>query len=237
MNISISDLQKQYGDKIVLDIPSLEIAPGQLLGIVGNNGAGKTTMLRLILDLIKADRGNVSLQGEMVTQTTRWKKQTGSFLDEGFLIGFLTPDEYFHFTAGTYGLSTEETSERLKEYQRFMSDEITGTSKYIRQLSTGNKQKTGIVAAMIPNPDLLILDEPFNYLDPSSQIVIKNLLKSKNQELQNTMLISSHNINHLTDICTRVILLEQGKLILDRVNEKTGDMAMVEDYFSGRASE
>ena len=235
MNISIRDLQKQYGDKTALNIPSLEIQTGELLGIVGNNGAGKTTLLRLILDLIKANKGYIQLQNEQVNQSTNWKKATGSFLDEGFLVGFLTPDEYLRFTADTYNLASDEFLQRLEEYKRFMSDEITGTKKYIRQLSTGNKQKTGIVAAMLPDPDLLILDEPFNFLDPSSQIIIKNLLKSKNQALNNTMLISSHNINHLADICTRVILLEKGEIIIDQVNGSPADMEKIDSYFSGRA--
>jgi ABC-2 type transport system ATP-binding protein len=159
-----------------------------------------------------------------------WKNYTGSFLDEGFLIGFLTPEEYFLFNASTYGLSETQAKEKLEEYKPFLQNEILNTEKYIRQLSTGNKQKTGIVGAMLSDPQLLILDEPFNFLDPSSQIIIRNLLQKKNREQQSTVLISSHNINHLAEICTRIILLENGKIIND-VKSSSG-FSLIEAYFA-----
>ncbi|TVQ16858.1 MAG: ABC transporter ATP-binding protein [Bacteroidetes bacterium] len=235
MHIRIDQLTKEYNGNLALDIPTLEINPGELVGIVGNNGAGKTTLLRLMLDLIGATQGHAEIDGENVSKSDGWKKQTGSFLDEGFLIGFLTPEEYFRFNAETYGLSPEETDQRLQEYSRFMSDEIMETGKYIRQLSTGNKQKVGIIAAMMVNPPLLLLDEPFNFLDPSSQILIKNLLREKNRQTGNTMLVSSHNINHLADICTRVILLEKGVIIKDIINTEERKMEEIDAYFSSRA--
>ncbi|MFW5706651.1 MAG: ABC transporter ATP-binding protein [Bacteroidota bacterium] len=235
MQIKITDLQKSYSGNIVLDIPSLEIKSGELVGIVGNNGAGKTTLLRLILDLIKADRGYAELDQRKVNEDDSWKKHTGSFLDEGFLIGFLTPEEYLQFNAGTYGLNPDEVSARLKLFRNFMNDEVIGTGKYIRQLSTGNKQKTGIIAAMLVDPSLLILDEPFNFLDPTSQIAIRNLLRQKNESTGNTMLISSHNINHLADICTRVILLEKGVIIKDIYKKDQARLEEIEEYFSSRA--
>ncbi len=235
MHIRIEQLTKEYNGNVALNIPSLEIQKGELVGIVGNNGAGKTTLLRLMLDLIKATSGFIEIDGEKVNEHQNWKKRTGSFLDEGFLIGFLTPEEYFRFNAETYGLSPEETEKMLGEYTRFMSDEIIETGKYIRQLSTGNKQKVGIIAAMMVNPPLLLLDEPFNFLDPSSQIIIKNLLRDKNRQFGSTMLVSSHNINHLADICSRVILLEKGVVIKDINTSEEGKMQEIESYFSSRA--
>lgn len=235
MHIRIDQLTKDYNGNVALNIPSLEIQKGELVGIVGNNGAGKTTLLRLMLDLIQATSGHVEIEGEKVNEHQQWKEQTGSFLDEGFLIGFLTPEEYFRFNGDTYGLSHEETQEKLLEYTRFMSDEIIETGKYIRQLSTGNKQKVGIIAAMMVSPPLLLLDEPFNFLDPSSQIIIKNLLREKNRQNHNTMLVSSHNINHLADICTRVILLEKGVIIKDITTSEEGKMQEIESYFTSRA--
>ncbi len=236
MHLIIEELRKSYGGQTVLDIPRVEIKPGEIVGIAGNNGAGKTTLLRLILDLIPADSGYVMIDGEKANESTQWKENTGSFLDEGFLIGFLTPEEYLHFNALTYGLSAAESDERISEYGSFMSNEIMGTGKYIRQLSTGNKQKVGILAAMMVNPPLLLLDEPFNFLDPSSQIIIRNLLAEKNTALGNTMLISSHNINHLAGICTRVILLEKGKIIRDIPAQSEGSLKEIEEYFSTRAN-
>lgn len=235
MHISIQQLQKEYTDTMAVNIPSLEIKKGELVGIAGNNGAGKTTLLRLILDLIEPTLGHVKIDGEQVNETTQWKRHTGSFLDEGFLIGFLTPEEYFLFNGETYGLSKEETMAKISEYNAFMSGEVVGSGKYIRQLSTGNKQKAGIIAAMMVEPRLLILDEPFNFLDPSSQIIIRNMLRDRNRTSGNTMLISSHNINHLAEICSRIILLEKGLIINDIYTQDKNSIRQIEDYFSGRA--
>jgi len=235
MNIQIRQLKKQYSGHIVLDIPELDIAGGELLGIVGNNGAGKTTMLRLGLDLIEANEGHISIGDEKVNEGTRWKRHTGSFLDEGFLIGFLTPEEYFHFNGEVYGLSKDQVDEGLEVYKKFLGEDILGTDKYIRQLSTGNKQKVGIVAAMVVNPSVLMLDEPFNFLDPSSQIIIRNLVRDMNKSRGTTMLISSHNINHLADICSRVILLEKGLIIKDVRPDDNVRLEEVEAYFASQA--
>ena len=235
MNIQIRQLKKQYSGHTVLDIPELDIAGGELLGIVGNNGAGKTTMLRLGLDLIEANEGHISIGDEKVNEGTRWKRHTGSFLDEGFLIGFLTPEEYFHFNGEVYGLSKDQVDEGLEVYKKFLGEDILGTDKYIRQLSTGNKQKVGIVAAMVVNPSVLMLDEPFNFLDPSSQIIIRNLVRDMNKSRGTTMLISSHNINHLADICSRVILLEKGLIIKDVRPDDNVRLEEVEAYFASQA--
>ena len=232
--IRIEHLKKQYGEQFALDVPGLDITPGSLTGIVGNNGAGKTTLLRLCLDLIEATEGEILIDGKPVAGSEHWKQQTGSFLDEGFLIDFLTPEEFFHFTGKVYGMDKKAVDEQLKGFDRFLGEEINGTNKYIRNLSTGNKQKVGIVAAMLVQPELLILDEPFNFLDPSSQIIIRKLLKAENEARGTTMLISSHNLNHLTEICSRVILLEKGKVVKD-LHPPQDDLAEVERYFSLQA--
>ncbi len=234
IEINISGLQKKYEKQLALDIDSLNIAAGQLCGIVGNNGAGKTTLFRLMLDLIAPSGGAIELDGEKVARSDHWKDFTGSYLDEGFLIDFMTPEEYFYFTAGLYGLNKAETDEAVAAFARFMNDEILGQKKYIRQLSSGNKQKVGIIAAMIIRPKLLILDEPFNYLDPSSQILIRRMLQHDSEARKTTMLVSSHNLNHITGMCNRIILLEKGKVIRDLQlpNDSLDD---IEKYFSLQA--
>ncbi len=232
--IQITNLRKTYGKQTALDIDRLHVEPGELCGIVGNNGAGKTTLFRLALDLIAPNRGEVLVNGKKVAQSEHWKTFTGSYLDEGFLVDFMTPEEYFYFTGNIYGFSSPEVDESLVPYKRFLTDEIVGQKKYIRQLSSGNKQKVGIVAAMLIRPQLLILDEPFNYLDPSSQILIKRLLTQDNAARQTTMLISSHNLNHITDMCKRIILLEKGRLIKD-LRLPDDSLAEVEQYFSMQA--
>lgn len=198
--IQINDLQKNFGDKKAVDIGSYTIASGDMLGLVGNNGAGKTTLFRLMLDLLKADTGHVCIDGIDVSQSEEWKRHTGAFIDESFLIGYLTPEEYFYFIGKMYGLKKEEVDARLFPFDRFMNGEVLGQKKFIRNFSAGNKQKIGIISAMLHHPQLLILDEPFNFLDPSSQSIIKQLLKKYNEEHGATVIISSHNLNHTVDV-------------------------------------
>ena len=230
--IIIDKLKKNFGEKVAVDIEHYEINQGDMLGLVGNNGAGKTTLFRLMLDLLKADDGKVIINDIDVSQSEDWKSITGAFIDDGFLIDYLTPEEYFYFIGKMYGLKKEEVDERLIPFERFMSGEVIGHKKLIRNYSAGNKQKIGIISAMLHYPQLLILDEPFNFLDPSSQSIIKHLLKKYNEEHQATVIISSHNLNHTVDVCPRIALLEHGVIIRDIINEDNSAEKELEDYFN-----
>ena len=230
--ITIDRLKKNFGEKVAVDIEHYEINQGDMLGLVGNNGAGKTTLFRLMLDLLKADDGKVIINDIDVSQSEDWKSITGAFIDDGFLIDYLTPEEYFYFIGKMYGLKKEEVDERLIPFERFMSGEVFGHKKLIRNYSAGNKQKIGIISAMLHYPQLLILDEPFNFLDPSSQSIIKHLLKKYNEEHQATVIISSHNLNHTVDVCPRIALLEHGVIIRDIINEDNSAEKELEDYFN-----
>ena len=230
--ITIDKLKKNFGEKVAVDIEHYEINQGDMLGLVGNNGAGKTTLFRLMLDLLKADDGKVIINDIDVSQSENWKSITGAFIDDGFLIDYLTPEEYFYFIGKMYGLKKEEVDERLIPFERFMSGEVIGHKKLIRNYSAGNKQKIGIISAMLHYPQLLILDEPFNFLDPSSQSIIKHLLKKYNEEHQTTVIISSHNLNHTVDVCPRIALLEHGVIIRDIINEDNSAEKELEDYFN-----
>ena len=230
--IIIDKLKKNFGEKIAVDIEHYEINQGDMLGLVGNNGAGKTTLFRIMLDQLKADDGKVIINDIDVSQSEDWKSITGAFIDDGFLIDYLTPEEYFYFIGKMYGLKKEEVDERLIPFERFMSGEVIGHKKLIRNYSAGNKQKIGIISAMLHYPQLLILDEPFNFLDPSSQSIIKHLLKKYNEEHQATVIISSHNLNHTVDVCPRIALLEHGVIIRDIINEDNSAEKELEDYFN-----
>ena len=230
--IIINKLKKNFGEKIAVDIKHYEINQGDMLGLVGNNGAGKTTLFRIMLDLLKADDGKVIINDIDVSQSEDWKSITGAFIDDGFLIDYLTPEEYFYFIGKMYGLKKEEVDERLIPFERFMSGEVIGHKKLIRNYSAGNKQKIGIISAMLHYPQLLILDEPFNFLDPSSQSIIKHLLKKYNEEHQATVIISSHNLNPTVDVCPRIALLEHGVIIRDIINENNSAEKELEDYFN-----
>jgi ABC-type multidrug transport system, ATPase component len=236
MIIEIKDLKKTFGQKTAVDITELNVEAGSLIGLVGNNGAGKTTLFRLMLDLLKADTGYVFSEGADVSKNEKWKEYTGSFLDSRFLIDFLTPEEFLYFVGETYNMSKDVVNERLVPFTRFMNDEILGQKKYIRNFSSGNKQKIGIIAAMMISPKILILDEPFNFLDPSSQIEIRNLIAKMNKEHQTTIFISSHNLNYTTDICHRVILLEKGLIIKDLKNSPEA-IEELNSYFLNNAGE
>ena len=230
--IIINKLKKNFGEKIAVDIKHYEINQGDMLGLVGNNGAGKTTLFRIMLDLLKADDGKVIINDIDVSQSEDWKSITGAFIDDGFLIDYLTPEEYFYFIGKMYGLKKEEVDERLIPFERFMSGEVIGHKKLIRNYSAGNKQKIGIISAMLHYPQLLILDEPFNFLDPSSQSIIKHLLKKYNEEHQATVIISSHNLHHTVDVCPRIALLEHGVIIRDIINENNSAEKELEDFFN-----
>lgn len=241
MNINITNLRKIFGEKTAVSIDSFTINKGDMLGLVGNNGAGKTTLFRIILDLIKADDGNVILSHETDNGTINeinpakseeWKSFTGAYIDEGFLIDFLTPEEYFQFIGKINGLSADETTARVMEFETFMSGEILGQKKLIRNFSAGNKQKVGIISALINRPQLLILDEPFNFLDPSSQNHLKHLLTSYNESTGATILVSSHNLTHTIDISNRIALLESGTIIRDIQNINKSAEKELDEYFN-----
>ena len=229
--IQINNLVKTFNKNTAVNIPALTIAKAEIVGLVGNNGAGKTTTFRLMLDLLKADTGNVRINGVDVVKSEEWKLYTGSFLDSNFLIDFFTPDEYFTFISKVYGLNTDEVKERLAKFEKFMNGEILNQKKYIRHFSSGNRQKIGIIAAMMIYPKILILDEPFNFLDPSSQIEMKNLLQKFNSELGTTILLSSHNIQYVMDICNRIIILDLGHIIHDKTNLDNKAKYEIENYF------
>ena len=233
--ITISNLKKAFGKTVACDIPEFTINDGDILGLVGNNGAGKTTLFRMILDLLKPDEGSVSIDGINPAESEEWKDQTGAYVDEGFLIDFLTPEEYFAFLGKVNNLSQEEVNERLKPFERLASDEIFGHKKLIRNLSAGNKQKVGIIAALFNTPKLVILDEPFNFLDPSSQNILKHVLTDYAKNNKATLLISSHNLAHTIDISTRIALLEKGHIIKDLPNQEGSAKAELENYFETEA--
>lgn len=224
-------LIKTYNTQTVLNLPDVKINKGESFGLVGNNGAGKTTFFRLILDLIRATSGEVQINGENVAKSDKWKKITGSFLDDNFLIDFLSPEEYFTFLAGMYKMPKGDLEEFFGEYEAFFNGEVLGRKKYIRELSRGNQQKVGIAAALMAKPEILILDEPFNGLDPSTQIRLIKLLNELKVKTNITMLISSHDLNHVTEVCNRILILHEGQVHKDLIKTEN-TMKDLEAYFA-----
>jgi len=231
--IEAHNLTKAYGNVTVLNIPQLTIGEGESFGLVGNNGAGKTTFFSLIVDIIKAASGSIYSRGKDVKMSDHWKAYTGAYLDESFLVDFLTPEEYFGFIGSLHGFAHEAMRTRVQTYADFFGGEILGKKKFIRELSKGNQKKVGIVGALLPEPATVILDEPFPHLDPSSVIRLKRILRELHDKGV-TLLISSHDLNHVTEVCERIVVLEKGIIVNDKeTNENT--LKELEQYFAVHA--
>ncbi|MEI5983590.1 MULTISPECIES: ABC transporter ATP-binding protein [Sphingobacterium] len=229
--IHIENLSKVYNGVRVLGVESLDIKKGESVGLVGNNGAGKTTLFSLMLDLIQPSTGEVSINGVKVNESERWKDFTGCFVDESFLIGYLTAEEYFYFLGDLQGLSKQDVDAQVGTYEEFFNGEILGKKKFIRDLSKGNQKKVGIVGALIGKPELLILDEPFANLDPSSQFRLKNMIRGLMEKKDLTILISSHDLSHTVEISDRIIALNKGVVEKDLVTSKE-TLEELTSYFS-----
>ena len=213
--ITTTNLSKAYNNIKVLNIENLDIPKGQSFGLVGNNGAGKTTFFSLLLDLIQPTSGHIKNKNILVNESEGWKPFTSSFIDESFLIGYLTAEEYFYFIGELRGQNKSDVDSLLAQFEDFFHDEILGKKKYLRDLSKGNQKKAGIVAALIGNPEVIILDEPFANLDPTTQIRLKQILKNLAEKQGVTVLVSSHDLMHVTDVCERIVVLEKGEIVKD----------------------
>jgi len=229
--ITIDTISKKYGKTEVLNVENIEIPKGQSFGLVGNNGAGKTTLFNILLDLIRPTTGLITNNNIVVSQSEDWKNFTGSFIDESFLIGYLTAEEYFEFIGDLRGMNKVDVQKFLGQFSDFFNGEIIGKKKYLRDLSKGNQKKAGIVAAMMGSPKVIILDEPFANLDPTTQIRLKTIIKKLTENKEITVLISSHDLTHITEVCERIVVLDKGILVKD-LRTSTATLKELESYFS-----
>jgi ABC-2 type transport system ATP-binding protein len=229
--ITIDTVSKKYGKAEVLNVSSIEIPTGQSFGLVGNNGAGKTTLFNILLDLIRPTTGAITTNNIVVNQSEGWKTFTGSFIDESFLIAYLTPEEYFEFIGDLRGMNAADVNSFLSQFDEFFNGEVVGKKKYLRDLSKGNQKKVGIVAAMMGNPQVVILDEPFANLDPTTQIRLKKLIKELSEKNEVTVLISSHDLTHITEVCERIVVLDKGNVVKD-IQTSAETLKELETYFS-----
>jgi ABC-2 type transport system ATP-binding protein len=215
--IQVTQLSKTYNGTTVLNIPNLEIPKGQSFGLVGNNGAGKTTFFSLLLDLIQPTTGTLTNNEIQVSASEDWKPFTAAFLDESFLIGYLTAEEYFYFIGDIRGQNKADVNALLLKYEEFFNDEILRNKKYLRDLSKGNQKKVGIIATLIGNPKVVILDEPFANLDPTTVNRLKKIIKELAENPEITILVSSHDLQHTVEVCDRIVALNKGEIVKDIV--------------------
>jgi ABC-2 type transport system ATP-binding protein len=229
--IQTTNLSKNYGNATVLNIEELSIPKGQTFGLVGNNGAGKTTFFNLLLDLIQPTTGQIISNDIRVNKSEDWKPYTSAFIDESFLIGYLTPEEYFYFIGDLRGRNKADIDTFLEDFEEIFNDEILNKKKYLRDLSKGNQKKVGIVAALIGDPEIIVLDEPFANLDPTTQIRLKKMLRSLSENKDTTILVSSHDLNHVTEVCERIVVLDKGEIVRD-IKTSSETLTELESYFA-----
>jgi ABC-2 type transport system ATP-binding protein len=215
--IQVTQLSKTYNGTTVLNIPNLEIPKGQSFGLVGNNGAGKTTFFSLLLDLIQPTTGTLTNNEIQVNTSEDWKPFTSAFLDESFLIGYLTAEEYFYFIGDIRGQNKADVNALLVKHEEFFNDEILRNKKYLRDLSKGNQKKVGIIATLIGNPKVVVLDEPFANLDPTTVSRLKKIIKELAENPEITVLVSSHDLQHTVEVCDRIVALNKGEIVKDIV--------------------
>jgi ABC-2 type transport system ATP-binding protein len=229
--INVHNLSKLYNGTTVLKIDELEIPKGQSFGLVGNNGAGKTTFFSLLLDLIHPTTGHIVNNGVQVNSSEDWKPFTASFLDESFLIGYLTPEEYFYFIGDLRGQNKADIDALLAKHEEFFNGEILKNKKYLRDLSKGNQKKVGIIATLIGNPEVVILDEPFANLDPTTVSRLKKIIKELADNPDVTVLVSSHDLVHTVEVCDRIVALNKGEVVKD-IQTSAETLQELEMFFS-----
>jgi ABC-2 type transport system ATP-binding protein len=229
--IQVNQLRKTYNGTTVLNIESLTINQGESFGLVGNNGAGKTTFFSLLLDLIEPSAGHITTNNIKVNESEAWKPFTAAFLDETFLIGYLTPEEYFYFIGELRGQNKADVDALLKQHEDFFNGEILKNKKYLRDLSKGNQKKVGIIATLIGNPKVIILDEPFANLDPTTQFRLKKIIKDLADNKEVTILVSSHDLMHTIEVSNRIVALHKGQVVKD-IQTSSETLKELEEFFA-----
>lgn len=211
----LNNVLKKYSGCIVLNVDNLIINQNECIALLGNNGAGKTTLLKSITDLISIDKGQIKILNFKVDEKEDWKKYTSLYMQSNFLIPYLTPKEYIKFIAAVREIPLKNLNIFLENYRDFHNNELFSNQKLVRNLSTGNKQKLGLMGALLPETKLCLLDEPYANLDIVSKEILSSKIKEIREKQKNTFIISSHNLDDILSIATRVIILKNGKIIFD----------------------
>ncbi|WP_413532667.1 ABC transporter ATP-binding protein [Empedobacter brevis] len=226
MGIIITDLVKKYGDQVALDRVSFSINNGEVVGLLGPNGAGKSTLMKSITNAINADSGEISVNGfNVASQPIESKKLIGFLQENNPLYMDMYVKEYLEFVTNIRNVSKSKIEEVIEKVG--LSPE---KHKKIHQLSKGYKQRVGLAQAIISSPEILILDEPTNGLDPNQIIEIREVIREIGKE--KTVILSTHIMQEVEALCSRVILLNKGKIIADQsIEEFKGQYKNLEEAF------
>lgn len=226
--LEIKRLTKSFGEQLVLDNVSLSLKKGMIYGLLGANGAGKTTIIKSIFDFVKPDSGEISLFNEKMPQSVEQFKKIGSIIETPVFYENMTVKENLLLHCDYMGEQFKNNIDRvLKDVGLFNEKE-----KMINQLSLGMKQRLGIGRALLNEPELLILDEPINGLDPEGIMDFRNLILTINQTYGTTVLISSHILIEVFKIADRIGIVAKGKLVKEVSKKDLEEMDLdIEEYY------
>ena len=209
--IQIDQLSKQYGEFTALDSLSMQVEKGQILGFIGPNGAGKTTTIRILVGLLKPSSGTASIAGaNCLTESRKIKRLVGYMPDEFGKYNNMRVNEYLDFFGAVYGISRKPRMKRIDEVL-----EVTGATYmkdlFVDALSRGMQQRVGLARTLMHDPEVLVLDEPANGLDPQARIDMRTLLLQLS-EMGKTLIVTSHILPELARVCDVVAMITKGKL-------------------------
>ena len=231
MSLEIKNLTKKFGEQTALNNINIEIKKNEIIGLLGPNGAGKSTLMKSIVGVLKVDKGEIIFDGKNIAENEIQTKEKIGFLPENNpLYNDMYVKEYLQFVADIHKIQKEKVDEII---------DLVGItpekSKKISQLSKGYKQRIGLAQANLHEPDLLILDEPTNGLDPNQIIEIRNVIKEIGKE--KTVILSTHIMQEVEALCSRVILIHQGKIVQDTgIEEFKGKFSNLEEAFANYTS-
>lgn len=228
--LKINNLTKTYGDKKAVDNLTLHIAPGEIYGFIGHNGAGKTTTIKAACGILQFDEGDICIDGVSIKDDPLACKQRLAYIpDNPDLYEYMKGIQFLNFTADIFGVSADERQQRIKKYADLF--ELTDSlGDNISSYSHGMKQKLAIISALIHNPKLIIMDEPFVGLDPKAA----HLLKEQMREICNqgaAIFFSTHVLEVAEKLCDKVAIIKNGRLIKSGTMDEVKGDASLEDAF------
>ncbi len=223
--VEVEQITKSFGPVKAVDGVSYSVEKGEIFGLLGPNGAGKTTSIRILLDIFKPDSGRVAVLGGPMTEAK--KDCIGYLPEERGLYQDIPLDRCLLYLASLKGMSSADARQKLEPYlERFGLAEHR--HKKVKELSKGMQQKAQIIATLLHQPELVIIDEPFSGLDPVNSQLVKNLLLDLHRQ-GTTILMSTHQMHQVEELCERIVLINHGQAVL------YGDLASIRRRFAGHA--